>query len=62
MNDRVAPRATFTSMEQSTVEDWVAITTEFRNACQKSGSAKMNSYAPTPTVLRASKKGAVRKL
>ena len=29
MNDRVAPRATFTSMEQSTVEDWVAITTEF---------------------------------
>ena len=29
MNDRVAPRAKFTSMEQSTVEDWVAITTEF---------------------------------
>ena len=29
MNDRVVPRATFTSMEQSTVEDWVAITTEF---------------------------------
>jgi hypothetical protein len=24
----------------------VAITTELRKACQKSGSAKMNSYAP----------------
>ncbi len=28
MNDRVAPRATFTSMEQGTLEDWAAISTQ----------------------------------
>ena len=28
MNDRVAPRATFTSMEQGTLDDWAAISTQ----------------------------------
>ncbi len=29
MNDRIAPRARFTSMEQSTVEDWMVIGAQF---------------------------------
>ena len=38
------------------------IRTEYSSACQKSGSAKMNSYASSPSVLRTSKNGADRTL
>ncbi len=39
-----------------------AITSELRNASQKSESAKMNSNAPAPIVLFGEKNGALSRL